>query len=249
MFKCRLEIDSKIEKLSAENGLTIQELGGLLLKLGKCIENKGHKFILTGLDFHSYDPVFVTDTLEAADEFLDIHETVITTDYEDLPFEYREYADELDYILKERGVYINATHEKSERKIEITEINKAKVGKSYHTISNITAKIVSINGKNESEPYIVIEDYRGKLVRVNIKAIQESELSQFYKKYFIRFRIRIKRNPSSKLQVGSLLAFNVPAFKTLAESIEAAKAKYGDIFSNIIDSAKAIKELREDKYE
>lgn len=243
MTKCRLEIDGRYEKLSSTNGLTIEELGEILHTLGRSL-GKSHKYTLTGIEFNSYDPVIETDE-EGATLLLDANELIATKDYDDLPVELQHYADALEKILKERGVSLNVTSENSDRKIKITEIKRANFKPTYHTITTITAKIVSINGKNEAQPYLTIEDYRGKTIRLNIKSNQESELSQFYKKFYIKFRVRVNRNLQTEQQNATLLGFTIPEHNTLFDSINSAKEKYGDIFLNIIDSAKAIRELRD----
>jgi hypothetical protein len=245
MFKCRLEIDGRYTKLSLEKGIYLKELTELLGKLAKCLETDDIKFILTGIEGNSYDPIIETPTIEGVDKFYDIHNTIQQQDYEDLPEEYQGYADALTKILFENGIYIKATSDVNDRKIEIDTIKNTVTHHSYTVVTTLTGKIVALVGKNEKNPYITVEDFRGKTFKVFIKSEQERELSKFYKDFNIRFRVRIKNDASDEFISATLFDFTVPKYKTFDEAVNAVKAAYGDIFSNIADSAKAIREIRE----
>lgn len=246
MFRCKLKIDGHERKLSLENGLSFGELGELLSKLSKCIETDGIKFTLIGIENSSYTPYADTEEIEGVEKFNEVHRHILNKDYEQLNENEQSYADYLNTTLFERGIYIQTSNDKNDEKVEVNSIKKKKISKkNYSLITTITGKIVSIVGKSEDNPYITAQTSQLADYKIYIKPEDERKLFKFYKEFNIRFRIKLKKDLSSdKFIECNLIDYTIPKHKNFKDALEKTQLEYGDIFANIQDSAKAIRDLR-----
>lgn len=250
MFKCKIELEGSLKKLSLEDGLHLKEFGELISKLAKCIENDNIKFTVTGIEGNSYDAIVETDTIEGVEKFYEVHEKIKDEEYEELPDEYQEYANCLQRICFRNNIILKASSNALERTpVEIRYLKNANTDFDYSVITSITGKVVSLVGKNENNPYVTVETHRAEPLKIFVKGEQERTLSKFYKDYFIRFRIKTKRDSQGEFKSAVLIDFTVPKYTNLKTALEDVKQEFGDVFANIKDSAKLIRELRNDKEE
>src|ERR1051325_7799435 len=120
MFKCTLRIESKYKKLSLEDGISFKESTTLFSKLVRCFENENVHFTLIGIANTSYAPVLATDEKQDVIKFKNIHKKIGTSDYYDLTPSEQDYADSLNELLFEKGIYIQALNDDDNEPIEIT---------------------------------------------------------------------------------------------------------------------------------
>jgi len=81
MFKCRLKIEGRYRKLSLKDGLNLGDVGDLFSKLAKCLESKGAKFTLIGVDDTSYTPVIETENAEDIVIYKELHNDIQKKSY------------------------------------------------------------------------------------------------------------------------------------------------------------------------
>lgn len=247
MYNCRLKIESRYKKITLEEGLSLQELGEILVKLSKCLEVKNVKFIITGIEHKSYTPIVSTEKEEDAKKFNLIHSDIFSLPFDELSFDEKNYASALNKILFERGLFLTVNNQIDEADIVLKDINKSK-SKNYNTVTTINAKIVIVNGRDEARPYITIKASNNTIYKLSVNPEQEKSLSGYYKDSTIRFRVRLKSNASFPVEStevsGKLLDFSIPSKKVFTESLIEVKNKYQSLFSNIADSAKLLNELR-----
>lgn len=244
MFKCRLKIEGRYKKLSLKDGLKLGEVGDLFSKLAKCLESKGAKFTLIGVDDTSYTPVIETERAEDIVIYKELHNDIQKKPYSELTNDEQEYASCLNSVLFANNLYIKATNDKDTEEIEISSITKSGA-RNYNSITTITGTIVSIVGKNEKNPYITVVTSLGKDYKIFIKGEQEKELSHFYKEAVLRLRIKQKIDSWTNKELDAVLFdFEVPKARNFLESVKQTKQEFGDIFIHIKDSAKLIRDLR-----
>ena len=244
MFKCKLKIDGRLKKLSKKNGLHLKEIGEIFSKLAKCLENDNIKFTLTDIQDSSYTPVIETESEEGVEKFKAIHQRILTQPVEDLDFDEQEYAKTINKLLFERGIYIQAENDKDDKVIEVQSIRKG-TGRYFSSITTITGKIVSIVGKNEKNPYITLETSQKKDYKVFISSEQENKLSTFYKNGIVRLRVKIKVDSWEHKEINaSLFDFEIPEKRSFLDAIKETQKEFGDVFKHISDSAKLLRELR-----
>lgn len=244
MFKCRLKIEGRYRKLSLKDGLKLGEVGELFSRLAKCLESKGAKFTLIGVDDTSYTPVIETENVDDITIYKELHSDIQKKSFDELTSDEQEYASYLNTILFEKDIYIKATNDKDTEEIEINSITKPSF-RNYNSITTITGKIVSIVGKNEDKPYITVITSLGKDYKISLNTDQEKELSHYYKDAVLRFRIKQKIDSwTNKELYAVLFDFEKTEPRTFLESILKTKEEFGDVFIHIKDSASLIRDLR-----
>lgn len=238
-------MEGRFTKLSIENGISISDLGTILVKLGKCLEYNDVKFTLVGVENTSYTPLVDTEDEAGVEAFKSIHSEIGNNDFNDLPKEYQEYADALNDILFENGIYLEATNTKDNIVIPLSSIAHQATIHTYFSITSIYGTIVSLIGKNEKSPYITIKTTHGIDFKIFVKSDQEKKLKQFYKEDTIRFRVRQKISTKDNKPIeGTLLDYLVPERISFSDALQKAKSEFGDVFSHIDDSAELIRQLR-----
>ncbi len=240
MFRCKLKIDGQHKKLSLKDGLSIKELGEILSKLAKCLEKDGVKFILVDVEESSYTPCIETVDQEGEQRFNELHSLIRQGSYDDLSNEQREYADTLKRVLFDKGITLSAIDSKNEE-IPIKSITKKSF--KFTSITTVTGRIVSLSGANEKAPNFTLKTAR-ETYKINISVEQEKSLKKFYKEGKIRARIKLPIKSTNENSFARLIDYEILGNARFIDSIKATTEKFGDIFKNIQDSAKLLKELR-----
>ncbi len=245
MYKCKLQIEGLYRKLSLEDGINLKDLAELLTKLSKCLGKNSNKFILTDIENTSYSPIIDTDDLEVVEDFNKVHQIISETELERLPKDFQDYAKSLNKILFANNLYITTHNSINERSIKLTALTKLDAKQFYFSITTLNGKIVSLYGRNEDKPAIAVKLASTEDVIINVTADQEKEISNFYKGLNLRLRVRLKKDIKNGNIIGAaLIDYTIPNELSFLESIERVKLEYGDIFKNVLDSAKHLNEIR-----
>lgn len=248
MFKCILKINDRLNTINPVTGLDLKNLTALLNKLANCLDKK-YKYILKEVSESSQAPIIETETPEAVEAFTQLHKDISSREMEDLGEEQREYAVYLNEFLFSKGLYIQAANSKDQTLIEISEIDFNKKATHFYSINTIQGKIISINGKSEKKPFVFIQTSRGDEHKVFIDPEHEIALSHIYKEFFLRARVKTKIDSLDGKEISSkLLSYDVPSSTGFLQSIEETKKLYPNIFANIEDSAKLLRDNRNTDY-
>lgn len=244
MYQCRLKIDGRDKKLSFKDIISFKAASELLLALSKCLEKRETKFILKSIEESSYCPVLETEEEADIEKFKSIHKDLKNHDFQHLESEEQEYATYLNKILFKNGLCIKATNSFDDTEIDLIEIDKPPKN-HFSSFTSLQGQVVLINGKNEKNPYIVIKTSNKDEYKIRVNESQEKQLKKYYKEGSIRVRIKAHFTTNFENKADAILVdFDVPRNISFNDAISDTKARFGDIFKGINDSAQLIRDLR-----
>jgi hypothetical protein len=245
MYTYKLKIEGNQRKLSNEDGLNLKDLTNLLSKLIKCLGSNAYLFTLSDIENSSYTPTLKTPVEEGIDLLDEIHEAVAKNEIENLSTDYKNYALELNKVLFERGLHITLINSRDEKIIKLSGLTKDSTKGYYYNLTSVTGKVISLYGKVELNPHILVRTGNGFEYSIYVNQDQEIKLGGFYKNTTIRFRIRSKIDGvTGKAIQSNLIDFTPLNSSNFYSAIQNIKSEYGDIFKNIEDSAKLLQNLR-----
>ncbi|MBS1630005.1 MAG: hypothetical protein JST27_08085 [Bacteroidetes bacterium] len=213
-FDFALNINSDAGALSPDKGLDIKQLGPLAQSLGVAIDD-GQNSLCTLHDIqnHGYTPHFLTESETIYNNFISVHRNIYERGTSDLSRAERSYANILKRVLK-RDQYVQPLDVESKPicKIYRTEI-KTDIP-HFHSITNVTGIVSEIGGERIDQTTHIL--LHGLDYRIYITVEQDEQLSPYYKKGVIEFKLKQKRNTKNgQVTSARLITFKVKPANSL----------------------------------
>jgi hypothetical protein len=247
-YSFTIRFDNEDHSLSAINGLPINQLGEMLILLGKAVKSgKDDNLTLSEVKGNCYAIVLNTSNSVIYHSANEIHKKISEKNFSGFNPDQNRYAEKLKSIIGTYNYKMNVYSENKDFDCEISDIEFENKVESYFEIDDVHGIIVSIGSSNlESNSYVKLskEGYE-----ISITNEQESELIKHFKKEKLLLRIRKKINfETKKTEAAELIDFEVMGnkkntFINNAEEIMTKHQKKG-LFSNITNSAATVRNLR-----
>lgn len=235
VFNFSLRIDDDKGTLSEHQGLSLRELGNLLVELDKALELKGKECSLSHISGNCYEMGYSTKNQFTHNNFVSLITDIHTKDLAELPNNQKGFKKSL-YSILGTNYYAVAfdTSKKEIARFKAEKIENQKL--EYFTTDIITGIITQIGSRDlEKQANIVVKEYKtNNTFYIPVTLDQERELIKNYKKDLIAFEIRFKKDLiNNKLQAHGLSSFKVKSNSKLNEAVNAFIEKHGSIFNNL----------------
>ena len=241
-----LKFDRNTGKLSAKKGLPINILAELLSTLYDAIGViDKDKITLSEIKDESYGLAFYAEEVLVIENLKIVHNKINEGAN---TFENRE----LGYLrvlkkITDSGIYVEAKQEETEYFVRINSIAKADKARLVIEYEEVEGRISEIGGdKILGKRHIKLDEYDN---NVFITPDQDDQLKYFYKTDLISFYLRVTKNLTDleKRKVVELVSFEPKNIKSLKQAIEDFRTEKGDVFTHVIDSAQAVRDLRHNR--
>jgi hypothetical protein len=233
VYKFSLRIDDDKQSLSEHQGLTLKQLGQLLVELDKALELNGKECSLSHISGNCYEMGYSTTNQFTHNNFVSLITNIHTKDLNELPQSQRGFKKSLYGILGSNYYAVAFDNSKTEiATIKADVIENQKL--DYYTTDIITGIITQIGSRDiEKQANIVVKEYGSdNTFYIPVSLDQERELIQNYKKDLIVFEVRFKKDlVNNKTQAHSLSGFKVKSNKKLNDKVNAFIEKHGSIFN------------------
>ncbi len=215
-----LRFDDEQHSLTRFNGLSVQQVGEILLSLSEAVGlGKNQSLVLSEVRGNCYALEFTTESATLQESLKVIHSKISQNDYKGLNTGQRKYAHKLQGVLGEK-LFLKAYDKEKSYEVRVEKIEMPSMPTHYYELGDIYGIITSIGGNTiDGKANIKInqEDYP-----IEISPKQERVLVSEYKKNRLRLSVRKKIIfETDKISMAELLDFEVLDgldFATLAKS-------------------------------
>jgi hypothetical protein len=247
-YTVTIRFDDDAHSLSANNGLSIEALGELLVLLSKAVGSKKEdRITLSEVRGNCYALDFTTDNELHYRSMETIHKKISENDLGGLNSDQKKYASKIGSILREKGWRISVYNQDREFDYKIVDVSPEDRIESYFEIDDVYGIISSIGGSNlESRPAIKLS---GEGYDIHITDAQEGELFEHYKKDRLLLTIKKKINfETNKVESASLVRFEVMESRTFSDKANRLMKKYEKrgLFPKVKESSLSVRSMRED---
>lgn len=243
-FTMRFEDDSN--SLSAESGLSIEQLGELLTSLSKAIGLKDEPLTLSAIKGNCYALDLSTNKQPVYETLRSVHDRISKSDFAALNTDQIKYATRLNVLLGDR-YRMNVYDPEKTFNLKITNRVIPKRVEYYYEIDDVYGIISSIGGRSiESHPCIKLSNLN---YEVLVTSDQESRLLKYFKKGRMLFRLNKKMDFETDRVVSAELV-NYEIMKDspgkLDDRVEAllSRRKGKALFPKVKDSVVSVRKLR-----
>lgn len=237
LYTFSLRIDDEKHSLSETNGLSVKQLGQLLLDLDKALELNGKDCTLSNISGNCYQATYSTPNELIYSNYIDYMGLISKNNYDELPINLRPLKKTLNNLLGDnRYALALDMNFKEVAKITSTEIINSKL--EYITNKIVNGLIIQIGNKNiEKKANIVVREIDTELLHtIPVTSEQENALKGYYKYTdgILSFNIKIKKDLSnSKSTPLSLTSYKLKSTQKINQSIKDFLEKHGPIFNNL----------------
>ena len=244
-----MRFDDNTNSLTSESGLSIEELGELLISLSKAIGlKKEEPLTLSKVRNNCYAFELTTNKFPVYENLKNVHDRISNKDFDSLNSDQMRYATKLNVLLGDRyRMNVYDPNKTFDFKIKIEKENLVKKVEFYYEIDDIYGIVTSIGGKSiESKPCIKIP---GINYDIFITPAQESKLIKYFKKDRLRFKFKRKINFETDRTVSAdLIEFEIvnKPLNKLVDNVEQLISKQNKrpLFNKVTDSVVSVRKLR-----
>ena len=226
-YQFTLRFDDDNHSLTQYNGLTVQQVGELLIDLTQALGlNKDQKLILSDIKGNCYALELSTENVLILDNLKVIHKKISDNDYRGLNDKQKNYASRLKAII---GSHLNLRAYDKDKGyyIKVKEIILPKEPQYYFEISTVYGIITAIGGASlDGKANIKINQ---EIYNIEVNPKQEKELLRYYKEHRLSFQVRKKIDfANDKIISAELIDFDVLEGKTFIELVNESKILFPD---------------------
>jgi hypothetical protein len=243
-----IRFDDEPHSLSANNGLSIDMLGELLVYLSKAVGlKKEDRLTLSEIKGNCYALSLTTDNEPLYNSMEIVHKRISENDFSGFNSDQRKYATKLHSIVREKGYRINVYNPAKEFNYRIVNVSLDERIESYYEIDDIYGIIASIGSSSlDTQPSIKLskEGYD-----IHVTNEQERKLIKHFKKDRLLLTIKKKINfETNKVESASLINFEVTESDkgTFSDKAEVLMQQYKkrSLFPKVKESSSAVRNLR-----
>jgi hypothetical protein len=237
VYNFSLKIDDENNSLSETNGLSVKQLGQLLLDLDRALELNGKDCTLSNISGNCYQVGYSTPNEFIYNNYIQSMDIISRSKYDDLPANLKPIKKTLNNILgNNRYAIAYDMNFKEVAKITSTEIINNRL--EYYTNKIIKGLIIQIGNKNiDKNANIVVREIDTELLHtIPVTSDQENALKGYYKYTdgLLSFDIKIKKDLSNNKSIPiSLTSYKLKSNKKINKSITDFLEKHGSIFNNL----------------
>lgn len=233
-FELTFRFDNQDGNMTRFEGLPIQELIGFLNALNKAVSSKNH-LVLSEIKGNCYAPVISTPIKTEFEELKVLHTEIEKGNYNALNKNEKAYFNYISELLK-KGYEISVYDNEKEfyKNIEILSVRKHYP--YFYNTNEIVGVLTQIGSRNlSSKNTMFVDSYA---TEIKIDEAQENRLKEYFKSGRLAFHITEKINKESgKVEFAELDSFEVlRQEKSFYEAVESVRNKYGDYFSEQLNS-------------
>jgi hypothetical protein len=244
-----MRFENETNTLTAEKGLSIEELGEILTSLSKAVCLKDEPLTLSKISGNCYAFELTTPKENVYESVINVHDRISNGDYLSLNPEQINYAHTLNSIMEKKKYRMNVydPEKKINLKIHINKEELNRIVEFYYEIDDIYGIISSIGGKSiTSIPCIKLSKVN---YEIHVNSQQEKRLIKYFKKEKILFRVKKKIDfNADKVVSAELIDFEILGSKSkgFVESVNELKDKQKKrpLFSKIKDSTESVRNIR-----
>jgi putative lipoic acid-binding regulatory protein len=234
--------------MSANNGLSIDLVGELLVSLGRAVGlKKEDELTLSGIKGNCYALDFTTNSEPLYSSMEIVHKKISENEFSGFNSDQRKYAAKLNSIIRDKGCRVNFYNSSKTFNYKIVNISLESKVESYFEIDSVYGIIASIGSSSlDSQPSIKLskEGYD-----IHITGDQEQKLVKHFKKSRLLLTVKKKINfETNKIESASLIDFEVMGSKKETFSDEANKLvekhKKRGLFPKVKDTVSSVRNLR-----
>lgn len=222
-----LRFDDDLHSLNQYNGLTVQQVGELLIVLSQAMHlTKEQKLILSDIKGNCYALELTTESISVHENLKVVHRKISENDYAGLGSNEKKYANCLKATMGNK-LNLRAYDKNKDYYVKLDKIELPKEPTHYFEYSVVHGIITSIGGTSlDGKAFIKINEEN---YQIEINVAQEKNLVRYYKAKKIDFSIKKKIDfTSDKIVSAELIDFEVLEEKTFIELVNEAKASYPD---------------------
>ena len=226
-YQFTLRFDDDLHSLNQYNGLTVQQVGELLIVLSQAMHlTKEQNLILSDIKGNCYALELTTESISVHENLKVVHRKISENDYSGLGSNEKKYANCLKAIIGNK-LNLRAYDKNKDYYVKLDKIELPKEPTHYFEHSTIHGIITSIGGTSlDGKAFIKINEEN---YQIEINATQEKNLVRYYKAKKIDFTVKKKIDfVTDKIVSAELIAFEVLEEKTFIELVNEAKASYPD---------------------
>lgn len=237
VYTFSLKIDDDNHSLSETNGLSVKQLGQLLLDLDKALELNGKDCTLSNISGNCYQVGYATTNITIYNNYIHSMDFISKNNYNELPVNLRPIKKTLNSILgNNRYAIAYDMNFKEVAKITSTEIINSSF--EYYTNKIINGLIIQIGNRNiDKNANIVVREIDTELLHtIPVTSEQENSLKAYYKYTdgLLSFDIKIKKDLSNNKSTPiSLTSYKLKSNQKINKSINDFLEKHGPIFNNL----------------
>jgi len=233
-FELTFRFNNQDGNMSRFKGLSIQELADFLNALNKAITSK-NQLVVSEIKGNCYAPVVSTPIKTECEELKVLHSEIEKGNYNSLNKNEKIYFNYLGELLK-KGYGLSVYDQKKDFYKSIENISIKKHYPHYYSTNEITGVLTQIGSRNLASKNIIFVDSYPTEIKIN--KTQENQLKEYFKSKKIAFYITEKINKeSNKVESAELDSFEViESEKSFYDSIESVRNKFGDYFSEHLNS-------------
>lgn len=234
-YNFSLRIDDDKNTLSEHQGLSIKNVGQLLIELAKALELNDKECTLSHISGNCYEMTYSTTNQSTHNKYVGLMTNIGAANIDELPIAHRGLKKILNTILV-NNYYAIAF---DTNKVEIAKFSanqKEEIKLEYFTTNIITGTITRIGSADlDKQATIVIKEYGTEnTYNIPVTLDQERSLVQYYKKGLVILETRFKKDLINKKAIPhSLTSFKVKSDKKLNDEINSFIEKHGAIFNDL----------------
>jgi hypothetical protein len=223
-----LRFDDAAHSLTRYNGLTVQQVGELLLDLSNALDlHKDYPLILSEVKGNCYALELTTISLTTFEHLKVLHKKVSENDFKGFTPPQKKYVSRLKTVLGDR-LHLKAYDKDNQFAVFVNQIVLPSVPTYYFERTDVYGIITSI-GSAALDSKINIKINAGLVIHINEP--QEKQLLKYYKKNKLYFHIRNKVDvETDKIIASELIDFEVVGEKTFIERVKENRSNFPDGF-------------------
>ena len=185
-----LRFDDDLHSLNQYNGLTVQQVGELLIVLSQAMHlTKEQKLILSDIKGNCYALELTTESISVHENLKVVHRKISENDYAGLGSNEKKYANCLKATMGNK-LNLRAYDKNKDYYVKLDKIELPKEPTHYFEYSVVHGIITSIGGTSlDGKAFIKINEEN---YQIEINVAQEKNLVRYYKAKKIDFSIKKK---------------------------------------------------------
>lgn len=238
MIKFSIKIDDDEHSLSSEDGIPVNEIGGLLETLFAAIDtSSGEKLTLGQIRTGSYVLDFYSNDAGYEKNFVRLHKDIDEIPFDDLLPEQRKYVSKLSIVLGDK--YKLTAYDKEQKEVAIVNtFSKSSLPNFYYTTDTVYGIIIELGRPSlGAKKHISIP---GISYKIFISEEQDLTLKKLYGTHHLQIELKQKRSVIDGHIVNSELdSFTIISGNSLTDNLKTE----GYIDFHLIEDTNTIEDI------